>query len=236
LCHEEHELGYQNERNKTKVLAIDTSVNQYLRQEGKCQLKQTAQQHSQQEHDNLAAVGLEVLEEEAKALLMALALLLALAEVHTWHHQQSHTAFLSLHLRTEPTVYELLLRVAKLLRGWVGDVEVIAAASVFLHLVTDHEMVLVPVEDARKGYIVGKLVYGYPHTERAKPQVLGCLADAQHRHPVSGDVAMLAQHLCRVLLAIVLGYHPQRGGTTVHLVELLIMGERFEKTHILILT
>ena len=47
--------------------------------------------------------------------------------------------------------------------------------------------------------------------------------NAQHKHAISGDVAMLTQHLRRVLLAIVLGYHPQRGGTTVHLVELLIM-------------
>ena len=56
-----------------------------------------------------------------------------------------------------------------------------------------------------------------------KATCLSSLADAQHRHAISGDVAMLTQHLRRVLLAIVLGYHPQRGGTTVHLVELLIM-------------
>ena len=48
-----------------------------------------------------------------------------------------------------------------------------------------------------------------------------------------GDVAMIAQHLCRILLTVIFRYHPQRGGTAVHLVELLIMGKGLKKTHFL---
>lgn len=39
--------------------------------------------------------------------------------------------------------------------------------------------------------------------------------------------AMIAQHLCRILLTVIFRYHPQRGGTAVHFVELLIMGKAF---------
>ena len=83
-------------------------------------------------------------------------------------------------------------------------------------------MVLVPVEDAGQGGIVGQLFHGDFHSQRTKAQILGSLADAQHRHTVAGDVAMIAQHLCRILLTVIFRYHPQRGGTAVHLVELLI--------------
>ena len=86
-------------------------------------------------------------------------------------------------------------------------------------------MVLVPVEDAGQGGIVGQLFHGDFHSQRTKAQILGSLADAQHRHTVAGDVAMIAQHLCRILLTVIFRYHPQRGGTAVHFVELLIMGK-----------
>lgn len=68
----------------------------------------------------------------------------------------------------------------------------------------------------------------YPYPKRTKAMILSGLADAQHRHTISGYMTMLAQHLRRVLLAIILGYHSQRGGTTVHLVELQIMRKTFE--------
>ncbi|CUQ61562.1 Uncharacterised protein [Segatella copri] len=44
---------------------------------------------------------------------------------------------------------------------------------------------------------------------------------------------MIAQHLCRILLTVIFRYHPQRGGTAVHLVELLIMGKAFNHNQLL---
>ena len=225
LRHEEHQLGYQDQRDDAEAPAVDAPIDHRLRQEREYQLEDAAQQHPQQQLHYLAAIGLQVLEEEAQALPLALTFLPALPEVHTGNHEQRHAAVLATHSGAEPAAHELLLGVAQLLRGGVGDVEAVPAAAVSPHLVADHEVVLVPVQDAGKGGVMGELLHGDTHAQGAEAQVLGGLADAKHRHAVPRDVAMQAQHLSRVLPAIVAGDHAQRGGATVHLVELLVMWE-----------
>lgn len=97
LGDEKHELGDEDERDEAQVLSIDTPVNQRLGQEREHQLQQAAQQHPQQENHNLTTIGFEIFEKEPQTLPVVLALLLALAKVHSRHHQQCHTTVPSLH-------------------------------------------------------------------------------------------------------------------------------------------
>lgn len=63
------------------------------------------------------------------------------------------------------------------------------------------------------------------HADGAEADALGGGADAEHAHPLPPDEALLPERLQRVVLAIVLGHHPQAGGATVHGVELVVVWE-----------
>ena len=63
------------------------------------------------------------------------------------------------------------------------------------------------------------------HANRTEADAFGSGADAEHAHPLPPDEALLPERLQRVVLAIVLGHHPQAGGATVHGVELVVVWE-----------
>ena len=67
------------------------------------------------------------------------------------------------------------------------------------------------------------------HADSAEADALGGGADAEHAHPLPPDEALLPKRLQRVVLAVMLGHHPQAGGATVHGVELVV--ERELLTH-----
>ena len=92
-------------------------------------------------------------------------------------------------------------------------------------------MVLFPVYDAgQRGF--NQLLEGDMHADGAEADALGGGADAEHTHPLPPDEALLPERLQRVVLAIVLGHHPQAGGAAVHGVELLVKREFFTHNYI----
>ena len=63
------------------------------------------------------------------------------------------------------------------------------------------------------------------HADGAEADALGGGADAEHTHALPPDEALLPERLQRVVLAIMLGHHPQTGGAAVHGVKLVVTRE-----------
>lgn len=93
-------------------------------------------------------------------------------------------------------------------------------------VIDDHEMVLFPMHDAGQRCLT-QLLKRDMHTNGAKADALGGGADAEQTHPLPPDEALLPKRLQRVVLAIVLGHHPQARGPAVHRIELVVIWEGF---------
>lgn len=65
------------------------------------------------------------------------------------------------------------------------------------------------------------------HADGAEADTLGGGADAEHTHTLSSNIALLPECLQRVVLAIMLGHHPQARRPAVHGVELVVIWEGF---------
>ena len=92
-------------------------------------------------------------------------------------------------------------------------------------------MVLFPVYDAgQRGF--NQLLEGDMHADGAEADAFGGGADAEHTHPLPPDKALLPERLQRVVLAIVLSYHPQAGGAAIHGIELLVKRELLTHNYI----
>lgn len=63
------------------------------------------------------------------------------------------------------------------------------------------------------------------HADGAEADAFGSGADTKHTHALAPDEALLPERLQRVVLAIMLGHHPQAGGAAVHGIELLVKRE-----------
>lgn len=83
-----------------------------------------------------------------------------------------------------------------------------AISSALVHAVTDHEMVLVPVQYTGKQGILYKLSEGYLHTHCTESYGFCSIADSEHGHAFTGNEASLAEHFCRIFFPVVSGYHP----------------------------
>lgn len=77
-----------------------------------------------------------------------------------------------------------------------------------------------------------QLLEGDMHANRTEADALGGGADAEHTHPFPSDEALLPERLQRVVLAIVLGHHPQAGGAAVHGIKLLVKRELLTHNYI----
>lgn len=85
-------------------------------------------------------------------------------------------------------------------------------------------MVLFPMHDAgQRGF--NQLLEGDMHADGAEADALGGGADAEHTHPLAPDKALLPERLQRVVLAVMLGHHPQACRAAVHGVELVVIWE-----------
>ena len=92
-------------------------------------------------------------------------------------------------------------------------------------------MVLFPMHDARhRGF--DQLLKRDMHADGAEADAFGGGADAEHAHPFPPDEALLPERLQRVVLAIVLGHHPQAGGAAVHGIKLVVIWEFFTHNYI----
>lgn len=68
-------------------------------------------------------------------------------------------------------------------------------------------MVLFPMHDARHGCF-GQLLKRDMHANRTEADAFGSGADTKHTHALASDKTLLPERLQRVVLAIMLGYHP----------------------------
>lgn len=92
-------------------------------------------------------------------------------------------------------------------------------------------MVLFPVYDAGQRHLC-QLFKRNMHANRTEADALGGGADAEHTHPLPPDEALLPERLQRVVLAIVLSYHPQAGGAAIHGIKLVVMWELLTHNYI----
>lgn len=63
------------------------------------------------------------------------------------------------------------------------------------------------------------------HADGAEADALGGGADAEHTHTLSSNIAFLPECLQRIVLAIMLGHHPQARRPAVHRIELVVIWE-----------
>ena len=92
-------------------------------------------------------------------------------------------------------------------------------------VIAHHEVVLVPVQDARQRHVFLQLLQGNTHSRCAEPDGFRRVTDAQHGYPLACDEGALAERLQRIVLAVISGYHPQAGGAAVHRIQLEVVGE-----------
>ena len=106
----------------------------------------------------------------------------------------------------------------------VGDIDP-PLAPLLLYLVNDDEVPLIPVDDARQRRDLAQLQPRELHRGRPQPDTFGCIADAQQRYTLTGDVATFPQRLQGVVAAEELRDDFQRRRTAVHRIELGVVGE-----------
>ena len=220
---DDHQLGDQDEGDEAQVVVAHAHVDQALRQEGEDELQQAGRHHAQDQLPQLAAVGRQVAEEIAHAPPPRPLLLAQRQEVGPRLQQQGRPRVLPRHPGAQPAALELLPAVDRPPRRGVGDVE-----TPLLGAVADHEMRLVPMQDAGQGAGPLQLVDRHPHAPRPEADRLRRLADAQHRDALAGDERFLAQALDRIIPPVIAGDHPQASRAAVHRVELVVYGEGVE--------
>ena len=92
-------------------------------------------------------------------------------------------------------------------------------------VIAHHEVVLVPVQDARQRHVFLQLLQGNTHPGCAETDGFRRVTDAQHGHPLACEEGAGAERLKRIVLAVIFGYHTQAGGAAVHRIQLEVVGE-----------
>ena len=220
----QHQLRHQHQPDKAQILVVDAEVHHALRQEGQHQLYPAAQQQPQQQLPHQLPVGFQVRVHKGEALpvhLPLVAVVLLRVKLRGRLQQQRHPRVQPVLLRAEPAAAELRPRISQLPRSRVGHPHLPS-----VHLVHHYKVLLVPVHNAGQGRLPQPAVV-HLHADAPQPYLLRRLADAQHRHPLTGQETLFPQPLQRVAFAIVRRHHAQAGGAAVHLVVLYVVGKSF---------
>lgn len=91
-------------------------------------------------------------------------------------------------------------------------------------VINDHKMVLFPMHDAGQECLT-QLLKRDMHTDGAEADAFGGGADAEQTHTLSSNIAFLPECFQRIVLAIMLGHHPQTRRPAVHRIELAVIGK-----------
>ena len=89
------------------------------------------------------------------------------------------------------------------------------------------------MQDARECAILSQLAESHLHANRIQANMPSTFTYAKHIDTSTRDVAVLAQHLRRIVHAIILCYHAQRGWTAVGDLQLFIMRKTFHPFHVI---
>ncbi len=176
---------------------------------------------------DLSFIGQQIPEEEGEAVTAVL-LLFVLLFIESGGRLQGECRSLFFPFRPchQPALLHLLFGVYDVLRGGVGYMEPVSVP--FLpDVIAHHEVVLVPVQDARQRHVFLQLLQGNTHSRCAEPDGFRRVTDAQHGYPLACDEGALAERLQRIVLAVIFGYHPQTGGAAVHRIQLEVVGDIF---------
>ena len=218
--HEDHQLCNQYQRDESQIPIPNARVHQRLRQERRDQLQDAHRQHPQHQLEQFPPVRDEVAEKERQPLpfpLSTLHLFLAVVKIGPRLEQQGGPRILSLRHRAAPATRQLRFRVDQLLGCRVGNV-----ILPLLYLIQDHEMVLVPVQDAGQRHLLAQLLQRHLHPHRPKANPFPRVADAQHRHPFARNERLFTQVPDRVATPVVLRNHPKTGGAAIGGFELVV--------------
>ena len=174
---------------------------------------------------DLSFIGQQIPEEEGEAVTAVL-LLFVFPFIEFGGRLQGECRSLFFPFRPchQPALLHLLFGVYDVLRGGVGYMEPVSVP--FLpDVIAHHEVVLVPVQDARKRHVFLQLFQGNPHSRCAETDGFRRVTDAQHGYPLACDEGAFAERLQRIVLAVIFSYHTQAGGTAVHRIQLEVVGE-----------
>ena len=167
-------------------------------------------QHPEQQLDQRLSIRRKITEEEPHSPSLLL-LLLFVVEGRRGFQQQGRAAILSSYPRAQPAALQLLPLIGHQARCRIGNVEL-----PFPYLIAHHEVLLVPMQHAGERALPLQLLQADAYTLRAKAYQLCGIANAKHRYALAGDKRTLPQILHRVAPPIMLGYHSEAGGATVH--------------------
>ena len=173
----------------------------------------------------MSFIGQQVLEEEGEAVpAVLLFFVFPFIEFGRRFQGECRSLFLPFRPCHQPAPLHLLFGVYDVLRGGVGYMEPVSVP--FLpDVIAHHEVVLVPVQDARKRHVFLQLLQGNTHSRCAETDGFRRVTDAQHGYPLACDEGAFAERLQRIVLAVISGYHTQAGGAAVHRIQLEVVGE-----------
>ena len=212
---EQHQLGNKYQPDKADVPARDTRVDDGLGEEREDELQEAADEQPQDELPEEALVFRQVLPEELHAVAGRNTVALLFIKKIGRFQQQGDAFFLAARAGAEPVSAELLAGIGEQSLAGIGH-RYFIAFPVVLYTVHHHKMLLVPVNDAGKRSFLRQLVEGKAAAHGVEADLLRRAADAQQRHAVAADEAVLPQALQRIVPTVMPGDHAQAGRATVH--------------------
>ncbi len=140
----------QNQPDEAYILILDAYIHDRLREERQNELQQAAHDHSQYDLSEISLVFPDIAKEKPErtgiALSFVFPLLLVRVERRCWFKEHRDALVLTMAPCTYPVSLELVEIVFYQSFSWIGNIELLSS----LDLVKHNEVVLVPVEDARK--------------------------------------------------------------------------------------
>ena len=225
VCHladRQHQLGYQQHHHEGEVAGADTGVHYGLGDERQYQADDAGHEHRQEYLHDERLVRAQIAEDVAEAELLLFVSLLLVELGSRLQHQGYAVGVCRYGIFTfivfpclKPGPEERLLGIGQESGCGIGHLDHISAASL-PYLIDHHEVPLVPVDDARQRHLVAELLPGDLHARRTEADALCCIAYPQHRHPLAGDVASLAEVLETVAPAVMPRNHTQARRAAVH--------------------
>ena len=217
----QHQLPQKYQVNQVQVLPLDSFVHDGLRQEGEYQLQDAPERQSQQQLHEISLVGLHITPEEVERPLHP-PLLVALLIKSRRRLERHQDAFLFAPCpRAYPSVAHRVFVQLEEILARVGDAEDVFAVAPRLDVVEDHEMFLVPMQDAGEGALLDDFLQRDASADGPEAQIFRRVADAEHRDTFARNEAQSLHRLRRIFFAVILGYHAEAGCAALHGVGLL---------------
>ena len=221
----DHQLCNQDQSDKVQVTVTDTHIHQRLCQKWEDKLQQARCQHSQNQLNQLFTIRRQIFKKETKTATAGLFLVPLPLEFRARFKRKCSSFLFSIHLSRQPTLFKFFLTVRNQLTCRISDIETVATA-LLLYIITDHKVVLVPMQDARQRYVLFQLLQRDTDPRSTETDGFRRITDAQHGNSFTGNKRTCTEGLQGVSLTIVLRNHAKAGRAAIHSVQLEVMRER----------